>query len=253
MGGGHHSSGERFGSAVGGPLTHLDPAAKVLAALAVVVAVVTVPRQGWWAFAALGMLIGAIAVIAEVPPRRFGRGLVVEAPFLAFALLMPVVGRGPRRTVLGIPLSTAGLGAGGDLLARGTLGVATALVLASTTSTPEMLGALDRLRLPRPLVAIATFMIRYLDVVAGELARMRVARISRGDDPRWLWQARAVAATAGTLFVRCYERGERVHLAMLSRGYDGSLPLGPSAATRRWPAALAPAAALAIVVTAHLT
>ena len=29
---------------------------------------------------------------------------------------------------------------------------------------------------------------------------------------------------AGVLFIRSYERGERVHLAMLSRGYDGHLP-----------------------------
>lgn len=255
MGGGHHHhpAAGRGAEIAGGPLSRLDPAAKVLATLGVVVAVVTVPRGRWPAFAALGVMVVALAVISRVPARRFTRGLVIEAPFLAFAVLMPIVGSGPRRAVLGVPLSTAGLRAGGDLLARGTLGVACALILAATTSTPEMLGALGRLHLPRPLVAIATFMVRYLDVVAGELDRMRVARISRGDDPRWLWQARAVAATAGTLFVRCYERGERVHLAMLSRGYDDSLPLDRSTATLRWPAALAPAVALAIGIAARLT
>ena len=55
---------------------------------------------------------------------------------------------------------------------------------------------------------------------------MGVARQSRGYDPRWLWQARAVASSAGTLFVRSFERGERVHLAMVSRGYAGAMP-GP--------------------------
>jgi cobalt/nickel transport system permease protein len=67
-------------------------------------------------------------------------------------------------------------------------------------------------------------MVRYLGIVAGEGRRMHVARQSRGYDPRWLWQARGIAASAGTLFVRSYERGERVYLAMLSRGYDGTMP-----------------------------
>jgi cobalt/nickel transport system permease protein len=86
-------------------------------------------------------------------------------------------------------------------------------------------------------------MIRYFDVIADDMRRIRVARMSRGHDPRWLWQARAVATSAGALFIRSYERGERVHLAMLSRGFMGALPeleeapVGPST----WLAALAPA------------
>ena len=99
------------------------------------------------------------------------------------------------------------------------------LVLAATTPVTELLTGLERLQVPRVLVAIAGFMVRYLDVIAGESARMRIARLSRGYDPRWLWQARAVAASAGTLFVRSYERGERVHLAMCARGYGGTMPV----------------------------
>jgi cobalt/nickel transport system permease protein len=40
-----------------------------------------------------------------------------------------------------------------------------------------------------------------------------------------MWQSKAVASSAGSLFVRSFERGERVYLAMASRGYDGSLPV----------------------------
>ena len=72
-------------------------------------------------------------------------------------------------------------------------------------------------------------MLRYGEVVVGEAKRMRVARISRGDDPRFLWQAGATARSVGTLFIRSYERGERVHLAMVSRGWTGS----PGCARRR--------------------
>ena len=61
-------------------------------------------------------------------------------------------------------------------------------------------------------------MLRYVDVIAGEARRMRMARVSRGHDPRFLWQVGATARGVGALFLRSYERGERVHLAMLSRG-----------------------------------
>ena len=63
-----------------------------------------------------------------------------------------------------------------------------------------------------------------------------MARESRGHDPRWIWQARAVASSAGALFIRSYERGERVHLAMLSRGFAGSMPVltEQTASRREW-------------------
>ena len=84
-------------------------------------------------------------------------------------------------------------------------------------------------------------MLRYLGVIDGQMRRMQVARISRGHDPRRIWQARAVASTVGALFVRTFERGERVHLAMVSRGYAGSMPAVrplPAASAAGWGAAL---------------
>jgi len=74
------------------------------------------------------------------------------------------------------------------------------------------------------MTAIAGFMIRYLELIADELGRMRVAMTARGYDPRWIWQAKPIAASAGAMFIRSYERGERVYDAMLSRGYQGSMP-----------------------------
>lgn len=105
------------------------------------------------------------------------------------------------------------------------------------------------------LTQIATFMLRYLDVLIGEARRMRVARISRGDDPRFLWQLRGFAAGIGALFLRAFERGERVYLAMLSRGYTGRMPAvrqGAGAATTgQWlVAATVPVVAAAIAATA---
>jgi cobalt/nickel transport system permease protein len=73
-------------------------------------------------------------------------------------------------------------------------------------------------------VQIMGFMVRYLDVVTDELRRMHVARESRGFSARNPRHWPVIAKSAGVLFIRSYERGERVHLAMLSRGYDGRMP-----------------------------
>ena len=97
-------------------------------------------------------------------------------------------------------------------------------LLAATTEIPHILKGLERLKVPSLMIAIAGFMIRYLEVVTSELQRARVAMIARGHDARWFWQARPLATSAGAMFIRAYERGERIHHAMLARGFTGSMP-----------------------------
>jgi cobalt/nickel transport system permease protein len=124
--------------------------------------------------------------------------------------------------------------------------------MASTTTIPHVLAGLERLRVPRTMVAITAFMIRYGDVIGDEVRRLRVARESRGAGGGRVAHARAIATSAGALFVRSYERGERVHLAMMSRGYAGTMPVRDAPATwRSWAVCLAwPAAAAAVALTA---
>ena len=102
------------------------------------------------------------------------------------------------------------------------------------------------------LTTIVVLMLRYLDLLTAEVERMRTARLSRGDDPRTFRQIGATARGVGGLFVRSYERGERVHLAMLSRGFTGSVPtIGPPATAAAWRAGLVPAVcAVGICLTA---
>ena len=90
---------------------------------------------------------------------------------------------------------------------------------------------------------IVAFMVRYTDVVIDQMRRMRVARESRGFVARSPRAWPALASSSGALFIRSYERGERVHLAMLSRGWSGRHPATvPLAATpAQWALALTPA------------
>jgi cobalt/nickel transport system permease protein len=206
---------------------HRAPAhLKVVALLGFMLTVVATPREWFPVFGVYFAVVLGVIALSRVPLGYIGRRMVIELPFVVFALLMPFVATGPRVDVLGLSLSEAGLLAGWGLLAKGTLGVMTGLTLAATTEPRDLLVGLERLRMPQQLVQIIGFMIRYLDVVTDEMRRMRIARESRGFSGVGLRAWPVYARTAGALFIRSYERGERVHLAMLSRGYTGATPTG---------------------------
>jgi cobalt/nickel transport system permease protein len=217
--------------------------------------VVATPREAFWAYGAYAGLIVTLTLSARVSLLTLVRRLTIEAPFLIFAFALPLLARGERIDVAGMDLSIEGLWAAWNILAKATLGTATMMLLVSTTPLTSILQGLQKLRVPSVIVAIAGFMIRYADVIASEMRRMKVGRQSRGYEPRVLWQARALASSAGTLFIRSFERGERVHMAMMSRGYAGAMPelVAVDASSTDWLAAfLVPAVAAVICAGAWL-
>ncbi|MGH3941418.1 MAG: cobalt ECF transporter T component CbiQ [Pseudonocardiaceae bacterium] len=216
------------------PAHRLPPQVKVLAAFLFVCCVVATPREAFWAFGGYLLVLVTVWVVATIPPGWIARRALIEVPFVVLAVLLPFAEGGQRVHVGGVSLSVAGLLAGWNIVVKGTLGVLTSLTLAATTPPRDLLLGLQRLRVPRTFTTIATLMLRYLDVIIGEARRMRIARISRGHDPRLLWQAGATARGVGSLFLRSYERGERVHLAMLARGWSGEMPLLHEQHTSRW-------------------
>lgn len=233
------------------PVHRLPAQVKILAALLGVLCVVATPRTEFWAFGLYLLVLVAIWAVAAVPVGHFARRVLIEVPFVLIAVVMPFLGGGPRFSFLGLSLSEPGALAGWNILAKGTLGVLASLTLAATTTPRELIVGLQRLRAPSVLTTIATLMLRYLEVIVAEARRMRTARISRGHDPRFLWQVGATARGIGALFVRSYERGERVHLAMVSRGWTGTMPdHGTPAAPVTWLAGLAPVLVTAAVLGA---
>lgn len=250
MSGGHTHTLYRHGHS----RVHRLPAhVKLVAALVFTLTVVATPREQIWAFGAYAGLLGVAVVAAGISVRHVVGHLAVELPFVAFAVLLPFLSAGPEISLLGVSVSQTGLWDAWNILAKATLGVGASLVLASTTSAHELLQGVQRLRAPGLMVQIMTFMVRYVEVTGAELDRMRIARASRGFEPRRPRHWRVLGHSAGTLFIRSYERGERVHLAMLSRGYDGRTPWAsaPITTTGTWTYALAvPAIALAVAALA---
>ncbi|MFA1542787.1 cobalt ECF transporter T component CbiQ [Actinomadura monticuli] len=234
------------------PVHRLPPQCKLVAVLAFVLLVVATPRERIWAFGVYALLLAAVTAAARVPFRTVARRIVIEVPFVAFAFLMPFVAEGEKVAVLGLRLSESGLWGAWNILAKGTLGVVASILLAATTEPRLLLLGIERLRMPSLLTQIATFMLRYGDVVTAELGRMRVARASRGFEARDIRATGVLAKSVGALFLRSYERGERVHLAMVSRGYDGRMPVthDVGATAVQWTVAAALPSAAALVALA---
>ena len=209
---------------------------KIVALLTFVLAAVAIPREAFWAHALAGSLLLGVILLAELPAGFVARRMVVEIPILVFAVLLPFFGRGETTEILGVDLSVEGLWGAWTILAKATLGVGASIVVSATSTVPDLIRALGRLHVPKVITAIAGFMVRYLDIVAGEFSRRRVAMASRGYEPRWLWQGGPLAQSAGSLFIRSFERGERVHQAMVARGFAGRIPVyGDEKATpRQW-------------------
>lgn len=255
-GGRAHSPGHAHLHVPGTSRIHrLAPAPKLIGLVAFVSTVALTPRRDVAAFAVYGAVVVALVVIARLPIRLVVSRLVVIVPFLVFAAIVPFIGTGEQVDVLGMSLSEDGLWAAFGVASKALLGATAAIVFAATTPVPDVVRALSELRVPSVIVGIVAFMFRYLDLIVDQLRRMRQAMVARCHDPRWLWQVGPIASSSGTLFVRSYERGERVHQAMLARGFDGRMPdldERPTPPTD-WPIALIPAAiAVAALLTAVL-
>lgn len=170
------------------------------------------------------MIIIAVTQIAKLPFVTVAKRSLIEIPFVLFAFLMPFFGSGEKIEFGPVSLYKEGLLSGASIVAKGTLGVLVAINLSATTTAREILRGLEILKLPAAMVQIFAFMLRYVNVVNDEMQRMAIARAARGFEATGIKQWPVLATAAGALFVRSYERGERVHLAMIARGYQGDLP-----------------------------
>lgn len=256
MGAGHaaHAADHAHLHVPGHSIVHrLAPEAKLVGLVLFVTAVALTPRRSVAAFAVDATVLATVVALARLPVRLVLSRLLVIVPFLMFAVLVPFIAGGDQVDVLGVGLSRDGLWAAWNVLAKAGLGATASIVLAATTPVPDVLHGLTRLRVPSVIVGILAFMFRYLDLLVDQTRRMRHAMVARCHDPRWLWQVGPIASSAGTLFVRSYERGERVHQAMLARGFTGAMPDLDERETggREWAVGLAPAVvALASLIVA---
>lgn len=241
----------------GASVVHRLPAhVKLIGLLVFVLLVVALPRDAHLARLLMLAVAATVVVATRVPVRHVLTRLVVETPFVVFAIVLPFVATGPTMELGPFTVSRDGVEASIALLLTATTSVLMAIAFATTTSSRDLVRALQHLRVPDRLVQILSFMVRYLGVVGSQAERMKVARESRAFTARSVRAWPVIATSAGALFIRSYERGERVHLAMMSRGYTGAMPITDPlrANSGDWARGLTPAGlALVTLVAVHLT
>ena len=211
-----------------------DARIKLVMALGFIFATTSIPPGKWIGFAAMLVLVWLAASISRVGLLRVFLRSLVAIPFILIAL--PTVFTKP-----GIPLfeldltlfTLTGTREGLDffisVLLKSWASVTAAVVLTATTPPLRLLEALRALRIPAILVAIVMLMYRYLFVLVDEaqsLMRARTARsaaIGPKSGGSLVWRAKSAGGMAGSLFIRTLDRSERIYMAMLARGYDGTL------------------------------
>jgi cobalt/nickel transport system permease protein len=207
------------------PVHRLDPRAKIVGLAGITVVAVSTPPRLWPVLAACALALAAIAAAGRVGPGVIWTRARVVLPLVIFVAVFVPFMRGGEQIDLGpVDVSREGLMTFFAVSSKALIGTVSAVLLGATTSFPDVLHGLERLRAPRLLTLIAAFMYRYLFVITGEVRRMRAALASRGYRPRHALQAAALGRVATALFLRTFERGERVYVAMLARGYTGTTP-----------------------------
>jgi len=223
----HHSFIDRFSR--GTTFIHgIDPRAKVLFFLPLVVLINLTPIEWAPVFVGCAGLLTVLALLARVPLSYLAKRLLIVLPFvLVIIAFLPFMSRGEiawsiefRGLRLGV--TREGLATALNVLVKAVLCVFALLLLVSTTRFDRLLRSLEKLWVPRAILLILSFLYRYLFILVDEVMHMKRARDARSVNPRRL-QVRAAAGMAGVLFLRTYERAERVYQAMVARGFDGEV------------------------------
>lgn len=195
----------------------IDARVRLGCMLALVFTAVLLPPAAAGKVLLLFLFAGAWALTARVSLRWLAGRAMLLLPFVGLAALSS-----PALQAQGVGIGHYGL----IFLRAGTSLLATAAFLAGTPET-AVLSALRAYRLPRALAETVTFALRYLRVLGEDAGRMLQARAARGvGDGTLALRASVTGGMVGSLFIRSFERAERISLAMAARGYRGELPAG---------------------------
>lgn len=220
-----------------GSLLHCaDSRAKFAMTILVILLIGLTPVGAFGAYVGFFALMMVGTVLARVDPMLVVRRSAIALPFAgaAIALVFTVPGRDLGTVPLvGWTISEEGVIRFASVVFKSMISIQAVVILMLTTHFTDMLWAMSALRVPRILVAIISFMYRYAFVLADEALRLTRARDSRsavwegqpGRSRSLVFRAKTTGGMIGSLFLRSYERSERVYQSMVARGYRGELKL----------------------------
>lgn len=212
-------------------LHQLDARVKFITTLLMIIGILLTPQNSWIAYPLLWTVLGILATIAEIGAWRISRLAGLALPFaLAGITLLVTTPGNPITEFAGLTITDNGLARFLAILFKSWLSMQVALLLAFTTDFTDLLWALENLHFPATLITVIGLMYRYLFTLKDEAQRLLQARVARSgrheggkSGGSLLWRAQITGGMVGNLFLRSYERSERVYAAMLARGYNGHI------------------------------
>lgn len=205
----------------------LSPKTRVLCTLLLVFAIALTPNGRWWTWIIYAVGVLGLILLSKVSLPVLLKRIAVEFAFVA-VILFGTLFRSGGEIVWSwgiIKITSEGLTVLGSVTTKALLSLSMLNLLTLTTSVPALLNGLIALKMPPLLVAILASMYRYISVLIGEFNAMRRAAASRNLTKNSGWQRQIIGNMIGALFIRTYERGDRIYQAMLARGYQGVPPV----------------------------
>lgn len=208
---------------------------KLLCTFLAVIAIALTPNGRWWTWLIYGIALLVVLWLSEVSISKLMKRMTIESAFIS-TILLGTLFRGGGEVLWSwgwMQITTGGLIVLGSVTLKVLLSLFILNILTLSTTVPLLLHGLVAIRTPPLLVAILASMYRYINVLVEEFNAMRRAAASRNfsDYNLWqnqgkhrAWQRQVFGNMIGMLFIRTYDRGDRIHQAMLARGYQG-IPL----------------------------
>ena len=174
------------------------------------------------------VIVFLIIRFSNIPLKTYLKRLTLDIPFILFALFLPFLSSGNNDmvfTLFTFEIYRTGLLEMFAILFKATAGLSMGIVLTATTTNIELIYGLQKLKVPPIIIAIMSFSIRYIDVFIDEFKRVKISMQSRGYIEKGIKTLLPIAYASGAMLIRGYERGERVYLSMISRGFTGVIEL----------------------------
>ncbi len=204
-------------------LGRVDARAKLIATLGLLFTIASFSPHDLSRPLPLAIFLAVTLALGQVPLSMVLTRLLVASPFaLMVAIWNPVFDTATAWQVGTLEVS-AGWISFTSVLLRFAFALSAVLVLIATTGFDEVCRAARSLGAPRLFVTQLLLLYRYSFVIAGEVGRMLKAHSLRRPGKR---PTLAVARhMLGQLLLRALGRAERIHAAMLCRGFAGVVPV----------------------------
>jgi cobalt/nickel transport system permease protein len=218
-------------------LYSIDARVKWVGAFVIAFITLSIPLYTWAAYILILSILLAVLIASQLPFYKvIKRTFLLEIPLIFVLAPLPFI----KLDTSLLPVSIMGFAFQisqhqilhiGVLLLRSWLIIFTMVLLTMTTPADDLLFSLSSIGVPEVLVNIITLMWRYLSLFISDSQKLTSAREMRSVSPsglrlnkqRFLWNIQVTGSILGNLFLRAYERSERIFQAMQLRGFDGTL------------------------------